>query len=64
MRCGCSAGFCTARHDIYSESGWGACDHKYRHASTREPTDTDLQGVSFLDPALVNGRHVDFDLMA
>ena len=31
--------------------------------STREPADTDSQGVSFLDPALVNGPRLDFHLV-
>ena len=26
------------------------------------PTDTDLQGVTFMDPVLVNGKCVDFDM--
>ena len=33
--------------------------------STRVPADSDLQGEPFMDPALVNGKHVDvhvFDL--
>ena len=32
-------------------------------ASTRVPADTDLQGTSFLDTALVNGKRVDFHLV-
>ena len=31
-------------------------------SSTREPADSDLQGVSYLDPALVNGKRVDCHL--
>ena len=31
-------------------------------ASTREPADADWHGVSLLDPALVNGKRVDFHL--
>ena len=34
--------------------------HKSGQASTREPADSDLQGEAFMDPALVNGRRVDF----
>ena len=30
---------------------------------TRGPADSDLQGASFLDPVLVNGKHVDFHLV-
>ena len=49
-------------HDISFESSWRACVHKSGQASTREPADSDLQGVSFLDPALVNGMRVHFHL--
>ena len=56
--CGCSH----VCHDISVESGWSACVHKSGQASTREPADSDLQGVSFLDPAVVNGQRVDFHL--
>ena len=34
--------------------------YKPGQASTREPADSDLQGQAFMDPVLVNGRHVDF----
>ena len=34
-----------------------------RQASTRQPADSDLQGASFLDPALVKGKRVDFHLV-
>ena len=50
-------------HDISVEPGWRACVHKPGQASTREPADRDLQGASFLDPALVNGKRVDFHLV-
>ena len=33
-----------------------------RQASTWEPADSDLQGEVFMDPALVNGTRVDFDV--
>ena len=33
---------------------------KIRQASTRDPADSDLQGEALMDPALVNGRCVDF----
>ena len=46
------------------ESGWRACVHKSGQASTREPADSDLQGEAFMDPALVNGRRVDFHVVA
>ena len=49
-------------HDISVESGWRACVHKCGQASSREPADADLQGVSFLDPALVNGKRVDLHM--
>ena len=47
-------------HDISVESGWRACVHKSGQSSTREPADSDLQGEVLMDPALVNGRRVDF----
>ena len=34
-----------------------------RQANSRESADTDLQVVSFLDPALVNRKRVDFRLV-
>ena len=37
----------------------GARVHKSGQASTRDSADADLQGVSFLGPALVNGERVD-----
>ena len=42
--------------------GWRPCDHKSGQASTREPADTELQGVSSLDLCLVNGKRVDFHM--
>ena len=36
------------------------CGHKSGQAGTREPAGSDLQGEAFMDPALVNGRRVDF----
>ena len=60
MRCTCCAGVRTVRHDVSVESGWRACVHKSAQASTREPADSDLQGEAFMDPALVNGKRVDF----
>ena len=40
------------------------CVHKSGQASTGEqPADTDLQGLSLLDPALVNGKRIDFYLV-
>ena len=59
-RCRCCAGVRTVGHDISVESGWRACVHKSGQASTREPGDSDFQGEAFMDPALVNGRRVDF----
>ena len=50
----------TVCHDISVESGWRACVHKSGQSSTREPADSDLQGEVLMDPALVNGRRVDF----
>ena len=47
-------------HDICFESGWRACVHRSAQSSTREPADSDLQGVGPLDPALINGKRVDF----
>ena len=38
------------------------CVHKSEQSYTREPADSDLQGVSFLDPALVNGERAAFHL--
>ena len=60
MRCRCCAGVRTVCHDISVESGWRACVHKSGQSSTREPADSDLQGEVLMDPALVNGRRVDF----
>ena len=61
MRCTCCAGVRTVCHDITVESGWRACVQKSGQASTREPADGDLQGSVFdLNPALVNGKRVDF----
>ena len=60
MRCRCCAGVRTVCHDISVESGWRACVHKSGQSSTREPADSDLQGEVPMDPALVNGRRVDF----
>ena len=59
MRCACCAG---ARAMIFPLTRVGACVHKPGQASAREPADTDLQGVSFLDPVLVNGKRVDFHM--
>ena len=63
MKCRCCQGARTVCHDISVESGWRAFVHKSGQASTREPADNDLQGASFLDPALVNGKRVDFHLV-
>ena len=63
MRCRCCQGARTVCHDISVESGWRACVHKSGQASTREPADNDLQGASFFDPALVNGKRVEFRLV-
>ena len=60
MRCRCCAGFRTVCHDTSIETGWRACAHKSGQSSTREPADSDLQGEVLMDPALVNGRRVDF----
>ena len=60
MRCRFCAGVRTVCHDISVESGWRECVHISWQASTREPADSDLQGQAFMDPVLVNGRHVDF----
>ena len=49
-------------HDTSVESGWRVWVHKSGQCSTWEPADCDLQGVSFLDPDVVNGKHVDFHL--
>ena len=55
----------TVCHDILVEfrSGLRECVHKSGQASTREPADSDLQGVFFLDPALVSGKRVEFHLV-
>ena len=58
MLCGRSHG--VPWHDLSVEWGWRTCVHKSGQASTREPADSDLQGEAFTDPALVNGKHVDF----
>ena len=52
----------TVCHDISVELGWRACFHQSRQANSKEPADTDLQGVYFLDPALVNDTHVIFHM--
>ena len=63
MRCRCCTGVRTVCYDISIESGWCACVQKSGQASTRGPADSEiLQGVSFLDLALVNGKRVDFHL--
>ena len=49
-------------HDISVESGCRACVHKSGQASSWGPADSDLQGVSFIDLAVVNGKRVDFHL--
>ena len=46
--------------DVSVELGWRTCSHKSGQASTREPVDSDLHGEAFMDPALVNGKRVDF----
>ena len=63
MRCKCCQGARTVCHGISVESGWRACVHKSGQASTRVSAGNDLQGVSFLDPALVNGKRVDLHLV-
>ena len=63
MRCRCFAGVRTVCHDISVESGWRACVHKSGQSSTRDPADSDLQGEVLMDPALVNGRLVDFHVL-
>ena len=61
--CKCCQGARTVCHDISLESGWRACVHKSGQASITKPADSDLQGASFLDPALVNGKRVDLHLV-
>ena len=57
LLCSC-AGIRTVCHGISVELGLRAFVHKSGQAST----DTDSQGASFLVPALVNGKHVDFHM--
>jgi hypothetical protein len=49
----------TVCHGVAVECGWRACVERSAQASTREPADAHLQGDA-LDPALVNGKRVDF----
>jgi hypothetical protein len=42
--------------------GWLVCVERYAQASTVERADSHLQNDAVLDPALVNGRCVDFHL--
>jgi hypothetical protein len=60
MRCRCCAGVRTVCHDVAVDCGWRACVERSAQASTKEPADAHLQGDAVLDPALVNGKRVDF----
>ena len=52
--CGVGAVWVMARCAmIFPLNRVGVCVHKSGQASTREPADSDLQDVFFLDPALV-----------
>jgi hypothetical protein len=50
----------TVCHDVAVECGWRAGVKRSAQASTRELADAHLQGDPVLDPALVNGKRVDF----
>jgi hypothetical protein len=50
----------TVCHDVAVDCGWRACVERSAQASTKEPADAHLQGDAVLDPALVNGKRVDF----
>ena len=54
---------CSRIGEIASKKAMRKPIHKSGQASTREPADIDLQGASFLDPALVNGKRVNFHLV-
>jgi hypothetical protein len=51
---------CGCAHGIAVECGWRACVERSAQASTREPADAHLQGEAASDPALLNGKRVDF----
>jgi hypothetical protein len=60
MRCRCCAGVRTVCHDAAVECGWRACVGTSAQASTGESADSHSQGDAALNPALVNGKRVDF----
>jgi hypothetical protein len=60
MRCRCCAGVRTVCNDVAIQCGWRAFVERSAQASTREPALAHLQGDAVLDPALVNGKRVDF----
>ena len=63
VRCRCVVLVCTPCAKMYPQNQVGARVFKIPcQIRTREPADTDLQGVSFLDPVLVNGKRVDFHM--
>jgi hypothetical protein len=47
-------------HDVAVECVWRAFVERSAEASTREPAAAHLLGDAVLDPALVNGKRVDF----
>jgi hypothetical protein len=62
MRCRCCAGadLRTGYHDVAVECGLRACVEKSAQACSRELAVAHLQGDVVWDPALVNGKRVDF----
>ena len=52
----------TVCHNVSVESGWRACVQISGQARAKEPADTDLQGLCFLDFAMCNGKRFDFHM--
>jgi hypothetical protein len=63
MRCRCRAAVHTECHDVAVDCDWRVYVERSAQASTREPADAHLQGDAVLDPALVNGKRVDFHVL-
>jgi hypothetical protein len=47
-------------HVVDVECGWRVCVERSAKASTREPADAHFYGDAVSDPAVVNGKRVDF----